>query len=804
MNRTKTFLSLMAFLGGMSLLAQVPPVPAPGGELFPEFAPADTAAAQALFTPMRGSLPVTLERAGERPWVRLPVNFAGTAHDRASWDIRITADLAAAQGIEFDFFSSDSSPVSGFAVYFRSGGGWYRAGFAVERDGEWQRVTIDKSATSTEGAPAGWAQVDTIRLSAWRGAARDTFCGIANLRPVGADAAILVVRADSCAGPDNPESRGYAQYAETVASCLADLGLGHALLSDLDLTAARLQGRKLVILPYNPRLPEGALAVLRDFVEQGGKVVSFYSLAEGIPELLGMGRGRWVQAEGGRYQGFSKVGEGLDGQPDFVGQASWAAQPAAPVPGSSRTVAVWRGADGRDTEVPAIVVSERGAHVSHVWLKDDWDNKRTLMLALVAGTVPDVWRQAAETAYAGIGVFGGFGNVAELVAELGETALREGLEQREQARALLGNHQYRAALDRSQQAAQSLLRAWCASRPAQANEFRGFWCHNAFGIPGKSWDEAIKQLADSGFTAILPNLVWGGVAFYPSQVLPEYPELATRGGQLAECLAACRRHGVECHVWKVNWNMGRHTSQEFVDRMREAGRVQVSVTGEVQERWLCPSHPENQALEVASMVEIARNYDVDGVHFDYIRYPGLSHCFCAGCRERFEERLGQPVANWPGDASRGGALNRQWLDFRRSNIDTVVRQVAEQVRQVRPGVKISAAVFANWPVDRDGIGQDWKLWCDEGWLDFLNPMNYTESNATFRHQTAAQLDYAGRVPVYPGIGLSVWRDPQDAVKLIEQIEISRQLGTGGFTIFEYNARMEGVLPLVSLGTTATR
>ncbi|MBT7298099.1 MAG: hypothetical protein HN849_01220, partial [Victivallales bacterium] len=104
----------------------------------------------------------------------------------------------------------------------------------------------------------------------------------------------------------------------------------------------------------------------------------------------------------------------------------------------------------------------------------------------------------------------------------------------------------------------------------------------------------------------------------------------------------------------------------------------------------------------------------------------------------------------------------------------------------------------------DGVGQDWKLWCEKGWLDFVCPMDYTESNATFRNQVKAQVGYAGKVPVYPGIGLSVWRDPQDVVKLIEQIEISRKYKTGGFTIFEYNSRMAGVLPLVSLGTTSTK
>ncbi|MBT3286718.1 MAG: family 10 glycosylhydrolase [Victivallales bacterium] len=810
MSAKRMVFSLVA-LAACALFAQVPTVPASGGPVFPEFQLDNTAAAQALFVPMEGSLPVSLVPAGKQHWVRLPVNFVGTDHDRASWDVQVTTDLSVAQGIEFDFYSPDSSPVSSLAVYFRSGDGWYSARFGVERDGEWQRVLIDKSATGTEGEPAGWSQVDAIRICGWRGTAKDTFLSIANLRPVGADADILVVRADSCATAGDAESTGYSQFAGYVASCLRDAGLEHALLSDLDATPARLKGRKLVILPYNPRLPEGLLPILKDFVDQGGKVITLYSLPQGIPELIGFKRGVVDVPEGGRYQGFARVGDGLEGQPEFAGQASWRSHSAEPIPGTSRTVAVWRSADGKDTSVPAIVVSDRGAHVGHVWLKDDWANKKTLLLSLVAGTVPGVWQRAAEKEFAKIGVFGKFRSFKETLAALKKTQIKEaalavynGTVRREQGGAHLARKRWRESIAMSQLAAKDMLRAWCLSQPSQKGEFRAFWCHSAFGITGKSWDEAIKQLADSGFNAILPNMLWGGTAFYPSKVLPEYRELATKGDQIAQCLTACRKYGVECHVWKVNWNTGGRADKDFLAKMAAAKRVQVSDTGEVKDEWLCPSHPENQALEVAAMVELAKNYAVDGIHFDYIRYPSNRFCFCDGCRVRFEQRIGRKVANWPADIKDDKALKQQWLDFRRSNIDTVVRQVSEQARKVRPGIKISAAVFRNWPVDRDGVGQDWKLWCDKGWLDFVCPMDYTESNATFRNQVKAQVGYAGKVPVYPGIGLSVWRDPQDVVKLIEQIEISRKYKTGGFTIFEYNSRMAGVLPLVSLGTTSTK
>jgi hypothetical protein len=58
------------------------------------------------------------------------------------------------------------------------------------------------------------------------------------------------------------------------------------------------------------------------------------------------------------------------------------------------------------------------------------------------------------------------------------------------------------------------------------------------------------------------------------------------------------------------------------------------------------------------------------------------------------------------------------------------------------------------------------------------------------------------VRLYPGIGLSCWKNPLDAAKLAEQIEITRELGLSGFTVFNYDANAEAVLPWLRLGVTA--
>ena len=68
--------------------------------------------------------------------------------------------------------------------------------------------------------------------------------------------------------------------------------------------------------------------------------------------------------------------------------------------------------------------------------------------------------------------------------------------------------------------------------------------------------------------------------------------------------------------------------------MRKEGRTQVSAEGNPI-NWLCPSNPENVKLELNAITEIVRNYKVDGIHLDYIRYPGSHACYCTECRDRF-------------------------------------------------------------------------------------------------------------------------------------------------------------------------
>ncbi|MCY3021987.1 MAG: hypothetical protein NTW87_23495 [Planctomycetota bacterium] len=370
--------------------------PAPPKPDYPLLEPAtypNDAAAQAAWKPMSGSAPVAVVSLGEgRQALKMPCSFKGTKIERASWDLMTNLDMAACQGIQFKLFCRDAAPVSHFSIYFQSGAGWYGGSFAQKDPTGWSAITAEKSATRTEGTPAGWGKIQAIRISAWRGADTDTEFYIADLGLVGADAPIAIIRGESVAKDRPEEAQSVGTYTEAVAQVLKDLDLPFAVVSDLDITAERLKGKKLLILPHNPGMPDDVADKLLAFLNGGGKLIGFYGLPGKLRAAVGIEGGRHVaQGRPGHFAAMHFSPDAIKGTPEKVGQRSWNISEARTVEGKSRVVAEWLDDAGNFTGNAAIVASDNCIWMTHVLLADDPANKRRMMLALVGHFLPECW-----------------------------------------------------------------------------------------------------------------------------------------------------------------------------------------------------------------------------------------------------------------------------------------------------------------------------------------------------------------------------------------------------------------------------
>ncbi|MDO5565319.1 MAG: family 10 glycosylhydrolase [Planctomycetia bacterium] len=350
--------------------------------------------------------------------------------------------------------------------------------------------------------------------------------------------------------------------------------------------------------------------------------------------------------------------------------------------------------------------------------------------------------------------------------------------------------------------------AYAQSIPSRKIEARLWWESNGTGIFPGDWDQTMKLLSDNGFNGIIPIMLWGGSALYPSKYLPKHPLCEQYGDQMEAACRAAKKYHVQLHPRRICFKL-LGSSKEFIAEMQKANRTQKDINGK-DVAGMCPSLPENRELEVNLMLELATRYSVDGIHYDFIRYGMSDVCFCPRCQQQFRDlyykQTGTKLDDVAATVRKNSDVRKAYNAWRVELITSVVREVRRRVDQECPHVKISAAVFNSYPDCIDSVGQDWVDWIKKGYLDFVCPMNYSNDPAVFKSMCTRQQKYIAdpSFPFYPGIGLNADGSTQLPSDSIVQIEMARQLGAKGFCMFNLTPKTAEAMPLFSQGVTKTK
>ncbi len=730
--------------------------------------------------------------------------------DRVYYDRPLALDLSAFTEFSLAVRIANPQAVSRASIYFKSGNGWYGGWFKIG-GAQWQTITLARSTFGAEGSPAGWGRIEGIRLAFWKDQPQATRIEIAAIR--GRSSPIAILR-NSAAATTLPEETGFINRStDRLSQWFAGYGLNASIIDDERVATDGIPaGCRLLILPCNPVITPPVLKTLQAFTQRGGRLIVLYGMTPELAPLLGLGSKRWLSAN--PPDAFSAIRfdtNAVSGLPASVRQDSWNANIVEPK--AARVIGTWHNAAGVDSGLPAITIGGSGAFIGHVLTNVDRENKMQMLLALSAALVPDLAPiLAAQLRLQAQRLFE-FENWQQTRAYISATADRHGRSVR--TRPLLQRidricesppvapEPFAKAIEAAATLREQIRRAYveAVSPPPKSTspEFRGVWCHNAAGPSGLDWSEAVGRLKRAGFTALFANHQWAGVAYYPSEVLPVAQLVAAKGDLLQQCLDASRSEGIELHLWSVLWVL-ENAPESFVTQMDQAGRLMKDSKGKTL-KWLCPSNPLNVQLAVNAAAEAVRRYAVDGFHLDYIRYPDSDACFCNHCASRFRQDTGRAATQWPA-AVISGTDRGAFLAWRRDRITEALVRIRNAVKTARPTVKVSAAVWGNWPGVRDSIGQDWMAWCRDGLLDFVTPMNYATTAAEARALYARQRPVlpAG-FAIYPGIAPTTHNLPPE--ETVRQVDTLRAAGARGFVLFELDPDLLDIhLPALRAGATA--
>lgn len=295
--------------------------------------------------------------------------------------------------------------------------------------------------------------------------------------------------------------------------------------------------------------------------------------------------------------------------------------------------------------------------------------------------------------------------------------------------------------------------------------------------------QMLDKLHDAGINTVLFQSRLRGTTAYTSAIEPFDAVFTGHAGNhpsydpLAFAVEECHKRGMELHAWVVAFPVCRLATVKQLGA-KSLPKMHPELCQKCGEQYMMnPGVPEVADYLAEICREIVTNYDVDGIHLDYIRYPEQSVPFNDDQTFR-KYGKGQSKAAW-----------------RAQNVDRCVKAVHDAVKAVRPWVKMSCSPVGKysdlaryssfgWNA-RDAVSQNAQLWLAKGWMDMLFPMMYFDGAHYYPFLANWHENDSGK-PIVPGLG--IWflsKNEKDwpLITVQRQMNVARQAGLGGMCFF---------------------
>lgn len=365
---------------------------------------------------------------------------------------------------------------------------------------------------------------------------------------------------------------------------------------------------------------------------------------------------------------------------------------------------------------------------------------------------------------------------------------------------------------------------------------RAFWVSNVVNIdmPNqldlKKYKEKLKEIIETAknynINTIFFQVRTNNDAYYKSKLNPTSRYLVGKEGDpllfdpLDWIVKEAHKNNIELHAWcnPYRVSMANHDKDEWLESASDLNlakrRKDLLVLDTEGLIILNPAKAEVKQHIIDSMMEIIKNYDVDGIHFDDYFYPYKPLHHEHDDIEEYEKRKDK---------------NQSLDDFRERQVDEVIKGVYDAVKAYNPKLQFGVSPFGVWKTNlsdpngsrnvggvyESGISQHANSyrWVKEGFIDYIVPQLYWDfafEKAPFADMTNWWVDLCKgtNVKLYIGHGAyRLGRDGQyeDKMEIVNQVKYANQFKeVQGNIFFTYKTfvqdgpEKEGMLELKKL------
>ncbi len=284
--------------------------------------------------------------------------------------------------------------------------------------------------------------------------------------------------------------------------------------------------------------------------------------------------------------------------------------------------------------------------------------------------------------------------------------------------------------------------------PQPKHEFRGVWIATVANIdwPKNGLDSIQKQKEDYikildfykelNFNAVIVQIRAAGDSFYKSNYAPWSRYLTGKEGtptdhnfkMLDWMISEAHNRGMEFHAWLNPYRATFDLKTEILSPTHDFNSHPEWMIKYGKKYYYNPGLPEVREKLTFIMKELVRNYDIDAIHFDDYFYPYKIKDAV------FEDQSCFEFYKLP---------NQSKEDWRRSNIDSLIKKAHQTIKKEKPWVQFGVSPFGVWKNNStDPKGSDTKagvttyedlyadplLWMQNGWVDYVIPQVYWSMN----------------------------------------------------------------------------
>ena len=281
-----------------------------------------------------------------------------------------------------------------------------------------------------------------------------------------------------------------------------------------------------------------------------------------------------------------------------------------------------------------------------------------------------------------------------------------------------------------------------------------------------------------------------GDVIYPSMIEPRSEYIKSSYATvdydpLQYAVEACHQRGIECHAWFVVYPLGMETENSKSNRALQGLYRRNLVKTYNEYLYLDPGNPQTDVYLLSVIREIVSNYDIDGIHFDYIRYPD------------------SPSEFPDNDTYQRYGNRKNKSDWRRENVNRFVYAAYDLIKSLKQWVQVSSSVVGMYKEISGNNRKHWTAyysvfqdpddWLKKGKHDFIVPMNYYSGTLFFPFVKDWMTRNSGRY-VVPGLGVYQMDQNESGWKasvLYDQLSYSREVNTHGNAFFRTAHLIDG-------------